>query len=205
MESKLIDGHIIYTDLLTEGGWILDAGCRHFKLELKLDGNYKFMCLDPDDGVREKVNCLQMLLDSEITFTDMALMSYGGMTKYCGWSTGEGNYCYKGEPPHYAETINNVQCTTIAEIMQLYDIKQFELIKLDIEGSEYDVLLSINTPVAKQIAVEFHQSLGHNPYGSHEDYINKLMSSDFGKIYKIADWYEYETIKGIYEYNFQPK
>lgn len=191
---ELIDGHYIQEEELIPGDWILDAGCRGFTLKSNLKGNYKFLCLDPDPDVK-KIDGVQ--------FENIALMPFTGETKYCGWSTGEGNYCYKDTAPWYADKDIIVKCSTIQRLMCKYEINQFGLAKIDIEGGEYDLLLSIDRPFARQIAVEFHQSTGHNPYGTHQEYIDRLMASTFGSFYVITNSYEYHNSPGIYEYQFK--
>lgn len=190
-----IDGHIIDADLLTPNGWILDAGCRGFSLKKELGDNYRYICLDPDPLI---------IPPHDVIFENKALMSYDGKTGYCGWSTGEGNYCYKSEAVHYAETDIEVECTTIASLMRKYNIPIFDLAKIDIEGSEYDLLyFGVEHAFAKQVSVEFHDGCGHNHHGTHEDYISKLRKSHFGSLYKIVDYYEYPDMKGMYEYLFK--
>jgi FkbM family methyltransferase len=192
---ELIDGHIIDMSLLKKGDWILDAGCRSYNLEYTLKG-FKYLCIDPDPEV---------IGIEGVKFENTALMAFDGVTPYCGWSTGEGNYCYKTEAPWYANKDIIVNCATIKTLMDKYKIKQFGLAKIDIEGAEYDVLLSIDFPFAKQIAVEFHQSCGHNQHGTHQEYMDKLMASEFGNLYFISGHYEYPSSPGIYEYQFKLK
>lgn len=196
-----IDGHIIDLNLLKEGDWVLDAGCRGFSLWGSLGQKYNFICLDPDKTITPPATEL-FHSTSEFHFENAALMPSSGTANYCGWSTGEGNYCYKDKAPHYADIDYQVPAVSIADLMQQYRVDQFGLIKIDIEGGEYDLLLSIDSPVARQICAEFHQVCGHNPYGTHQQYIDKLMDSAFGQIYKINEFYEYEAIKGMYEYSF---
>lgn len=194
-----IDGHIIDKKLLTHGGLILDAGCRGFGLEKALGPDYFYLCFEPDESVKVP----DELKGYHILFWNNAIMPYSGKTKYCGWSTGEGNICYEGTAPHYAELDTEVYCVSLNDITKEYG--RFDLIKLDIEGCEYDVLLGITEPVAKQICVEFHQSLGYNKYGTHQEYIDKLMASKFGEIYAIAEFYEYPELPGMFEYLFKLK
>lgn len=191
-----IDGHIIDKSLLTKGGLILDAGCRGFTLHGSLGDDYEYICFDPDDTITrpDKLN---------INLHYLAITAHGGPAKYCGWSTGEGNIIYTGNAPNYAEFDKVVASITIPVLFAMYG--KFDLIKLDIEGSEYDVLLGIDFAPAKQISCEFHQSLGYNKYGSHQDYILLLMSTEFGKHYYIADCYEYPNLPGMYEYLFIAK
>lgn len=191
-----IDGHIIDASLLSDGDWILDAGCRGFALAEKLPGNYNFLCIDPDPKIT-----LPDIPIYQGVFEAIALMPYDGEVGYCGWSTGEGNYCYKDKAPWYVELDIKVPCRTVKTLMKKYGIDKFGLAKIDIEGAEYDVLLSIDFPFAKQISVEFHQSLGYNHYGTHADYMEKLMKSEFGKYYQVAEFYNYEA-QGLSEYLF---
>jgi FkbM family methyltransferase len=193
---EIIDGHLIDNKLLAKGDWILDAGCIGFGLEYKYKKKYQYLCVDPNPTIKP--------LDY-VNFENIALMPFEGEVNYCGWSTGEGNYCYKEEAPWYADLNILVPCSTVRSLMSKYKIEQFGLAKIDIEGGEYDFLLSIDFPFAKQIAVEFHQCVGHNPYGTHDEYITKLMESPFGQIYEIAESYEYKHCKGLYEYNFKLK
>lgn len=191
---ETIDGHIIDMSLLADGDWVLDAGCRDFTLKHELKGKYKFLCLDPDKSI---------VPVGGVKFENLALMPFKGEVNYCGWSTGGGNYIYKDQAPHYAEIDYTVPCDSIKNLMKKYKIKQFGLAKIDIEGGEYDFLLSIDFPFAKQIAVEFHQCIGHNPYGTHDEYITKLMESSFSDFYNIGESYEYTHCKGLYEYHFK--
>ena len=55
---------------------------------------------------------------------------------------------------------HRVKATTIAKLMQRYNIKQLDLLTMDCEGSEEDIILAMTKPVAKQIAVEFHTHVG---------------------------------------------
>lgn len=193
---EIIDGHIIDAKALKPKEWILDAGCRGFSLKNHLGNKFKYLCLDPDNTI---------VPAKGVKHEQIALTTYDGEIGYCGWSTGEGNYCYKDKAVWYAETDYKVQCKSIKTLMSEYKIKEFGLAKIDIEGGEYDFLLSIDSPFAKQIAVEFHDAQGHNEYGTHQDYITKLMTSKFGELYSIAQWNEVEACKGMYEYLFKLK
>ncbi len=199
MNNKTIDGHIIDKSLLTKGGKILDAGCRNFGLCNSLGPDYYYVCMEPDKSIYVP----PLIAGFNITLLNQALMHYTGDINYSGWSTGEGNICHQGEAPHYADKHYPVPCVQLQDLFAIYG--QFDLVKLDIEGSEYDVLISITQPVAKQIAVEFHDCLGYNKHGSHQHYIKKLMLSEFGKLYTIAASYEYKDIPGMYEYLFKLK
>jgi FkbM family methyltransferase len=70
-----------------------------------------------------------------------------------------------------------VQTMSIQDIMKKYHIDQFDLIKMDIEGAEYDILDHIDWTCAKQYSIEFHDFLGFNPNGDNpEKYYEQLFT-----------------------------
>jgi hypothetical protein len=99
----------------------------------------------------------------------------------------------KFDDPKCKATPNNpfkqsfdVQLTTIAEIMDEYAITQFELIKIDIEGAEYEILANLPSKCSKQLSIEFHEWMGLNPYDDIEDYHKNILSnqlSDYSLVY----------------------
>lgn len=192
----LIDGHIVEYSQLTTGGLIIDAGCRGFSLARTLGPNYKYLCFDPD----KSIVLPDELAEYKIAYVQAAISKDNGTVNYCGWSTGEGNYVYSDKAPHYAEVDYKVPGISLQNIYQHHG--QAEWLKIDIEGGEYDVLLHLDVPVAKQISVEFHQCLGHNKHGTHQQYMDMLMQSKFGELYNISEFYEYPNIAGMYEYLF---
>ena len=61
--------------------------------------------------------------------------------------------------------------------MLKYNIKKFELIKFDIEGSEYSILENLDWGISKQFSVEFHDFRSMNPYyPNNEIYYDKLLN-----------------------------
>jgi len=62
-------------------------------------------------------------------------------------------------------TSNQVTCLSVAAIGRWSRVAHWDVIKLDCEGSEYDVLLEWPGPVAEQITVEFHEHTGANARG----------------------------------------
>lgn len=188
-----IDDHIIREDLLKVGDWVLDAGCLNFGLHKELGEKQCLICIDPNKDIVAPPN---------VRMIRAALGAGRGVAYYYSWGNGEGNHIAgTGTTPYWATDKYEVQVYDIQSIMDMFHVKQFGLIKLDIEGSEYDVLLGIDQPIARQIAVEFHQQLGHNKYGTHEEYMDKLMASPFGRLYEIAEW-ERRADYELYEYLF---
>lgn len=55
---------------------------------------------------------------------------------------------------------DEIRSYTIQEFARINDIEMFDLIKLDIEGSEIDAILAMTRPMGRQITVEFHMHCG---------------------------------------------
>jgi hypothetical protein len=49
---------------------------------------------------------------------------------------------------------------TLKSFSKHVDVDFWDLIKIDIEGSEYEVIMSLNEPPAKQLSIEFHLHTG---------------------------------------------
>jgi len=76
------------------------------------------------------------------------------------FSTGEGDFItdqprhmpgWDIQPVHFL-----VECMTIGELMLAENVKRFDAVKLDCEGSEFGILENWPGPIAAQISVEFH-------------------------------------------------
>ena len=49
------------------------------------------------------------------------------------------------------------------------------MIKLDIEGAEYSVLMSIDSDIAKQISIEFHDFIDPDLKDKTDEYVQKII------------------------------
>lgn len=154
-----IDTHSLRTDLLT-GGWVLDVGCRGFGFARALVGRgCKVLALDPDKDITDPHI-------PGVVFDRVALVGHQRPSAtYATWSTGEGNcLCIDRPPPSYSKAYV-VSCTTMAELMSNHGIVEFDAVKLDCEGVEFEILPLWDGVWSKQISVEFHDFTGANPRG----------------------------------------
>ena len=74
--------------------------------------------------------------------------------------------------------------------MLKYNINEFEFIKIDIEGSEYNLIENLPSNCVKQFSVEFHDFLGLNPSDNVEEYHQNLTNNiltDFNKEFETKD------------------
>jgi FkbM family methyltransferase len=153
---KTIAGHTIDTDLLNGPlPFVLDVGCRGFDFTqgiLELNPHANIIALDPDPVIEDPRLARVHYVRKALVHDDRK--EYG----YASYSTGEGNFL-TNQKSYYDAKMIRVPCTNIVEVMAEQNITHWDLVKLDCEGSEFDILTHWPGPIATQISVEFHD--GH--------------------------------------------
>lgn len=155
---NLVDlaSHTIDLDILPPAPVVLDAGCRGFGFSseiLRLRPGARVYAMDPDPG---------LLLDGPqriglpgVTFLREALVGDGRISSlYAAFSYGDGNFLCDAVP-HYASS-HVVPCVNIVTLMKRLGISYWDVVKLDVEGAEFQILENWPGPIAGQISVEFH-------------------------------------------------
>jgi hypothetical protein len=61
---------------------------------------------------------------------------------------------------------NGIDCFTLESFSKMFEVAFWDLIKLDVEGSEFEIIMSLQRPLAKQLSIEFHLHTG--AYKQHE-------------------------------------
>jgi FkbM family methyltransferase len=168
---KKIHGHSIEETLLEPGGWVLDLGCRDFVFSKKLlSYGMRIIAVDPLRGMKASRYCLG---NNGFYFLNKACVGVKNLDAlmYFEYKDGGANSLYNKTGVHMEVQGKSVDfiasypvdLITIREIMDLFNVVQFDVIKMDIEGAEYDILLNFPTRCTKQLTVEFHDWLGLNP------------------------------------------
>lgn len=167
-ETYTVDQHTFIPSLMKYRGNVIDAGARGFSfasaiVELNRSSIYAIdieNLTDVPDGV---------------TFKQVALTNFTGETECYLFGNGTANFI-KGinQEPGNSED-RPVQKITVPAIT-LQDIyneigTDIDLLKIDIEGSEYDILMDLQ-PIPKQITVEFHE---HTIKARHDERIDAIM------------------------------
>jgi|HubBroStandDraft_2_1064218.scaffolds.fasta_scaffold200632_1 FkbM family methyltransferase len=157
---------------LLNGGVVIDAGCRGFGFSLAMQElGMKVYALDIEDMVASK----------GINFIKAALTNKRGEVYYVDTEDKQAKYISEeGTKPVKAMTLEDLYLITGEKI---------DCLKIDIEGSEYDLLSDENfRPVPKQISLEFHR---HSLPKKHDKYYQKVMDNLL-KYYRIVlhDYYK---------------
>ncbi len=163
MKTELVEEHTI-VDLPLCSGKVLDVGCRHFDFtKAMVRKGYQVMCLEADKMV---VPCD----DPNIHFVHGALVPHYQNRSHktlITFGNGTANHLTDiggGRPVDRQERL--VIGLSILEMCSLFNNVIWDVVKLDCEGSEYNVLLDWPGVVARQITVEFHEHTNANTQGS---------------------------------------
>jgi FkbM family methyltransferase len=173
---RTVREHSIDESLLT-GGAVLDGGCRDFQFaEWFADRGHPVVAIDPDPTINPK----------ESTLMDRKPMCHFLRVALVGPNHGKQGYLNMDRDPqsrHLAAKGTPVECCTILELMEKLNIQktQWDVVKLDIEGSEYDVLANWPGPIAKQLSVEFHEHC--HPKG---DGVIRQIEQHLGQWYQLV-------------------
>lgn len=160
MNLQSLASHTVDLDLLPEEPTVLDVGCRWFdftKAVAELRPASKVFALDPAEDVTDGLLSFKC---RDLIYREIALVGSGNATQMLAhFSTGEGDFLTKQR--HWdgwdkQPEIYEVDCMTIGELMLAEAVQHWDLVKLDCEGSEFDILEHWPGPIATQISVEFH-------------------------------------------------
>lgn len=178
MKITILDEHSFDFDSLNKEHLILDVGCRFFHLPKHLvEIGYEVVAIDPDPTVKSP-NLPGIL------FKNCALTSKkfnGTLKELTVFGNGTANYLVTSTLNKQNHPTVFVNCIDIESLSRLYNVDHWSAVKLDCEGSEYDILLEWPGPIADQISVEFHEHVpGANPKG--EAYFPEMLKH-------LSQWY----------------
>jgi FkbM family methyltransferase len=194
MRTIEIDGHTIIPEL-TRKGWILDMGCRGFNLSVAFACQRVF-AVDVEDF------SFNSNIPPKTIFKHAALMAHSGEVEAHYFGNGTGNFV-KGinEQPYNGEDrpceTKPVKAITLQDIYSEIGT-DIDLLKLDIEGSEYEILANLE-PIPRQVTVEFHEHC--NPI-LHNKWIDKVLQN-MDKHYQLTqypcpDWPRYKYMDCLF-------
>lgn len=168
MNLVTIDEHSFDSSLLTKDSLVLDAGCRGFGFAKWLSENIGcyIECVDADPEIDPPTVKGMSFVNAVITD------SYKETLKFYSFGNGTGSFSEEcGSEPGTCKVFE----------VETFKINPFwDLIKLDIEGGEYDILMNMQRPISRQLSVEFHE---HTRAKRGEEFIQKLFIH-------LSQWYE---------------
>lgn len=163
--------HTVDMDLLPEKALILDLGC--FGMEFT---NY----------FRELGHTVHAVDIQELDgdYHRCAITDYNG---FCDIVTSDDPQSTKIKAIWSAPKIDTekyIPCCTLDMYMTMKNVNMYDLIKMDIEGSEYGVIMSLTKAPAKQISLEMHLHTGTYLMGEVIEMEIKLESLGYKNVYR---------------------
>jgi len=181
---KKICEHSIDVDMLTKGGWVLDFGCGVDFLFSKsmINLEMKVLSIDPNPQIINVPILNNLIYERKALVTDEKLltveMDVFNDTDAASIISTKNDVFFLNK-----QSKLTVETTTLDKMKEKYSIKTIDVLKLDIEGAEYEFLNQIKSPISKQISIEFHDFRGMNPY-----YPNNLLYYE-NLFKKLSQWY----------------
>lgn len=147
---KTVAEHSFDESLIPQsGGIILDLGCRGFQFKDYFKSPHKVISVDIDDLIG--------------SYYHVAITDFNGTIAVERFSDPQATRVNKKMtvvPTPEEQPTRSVPCYTLDSFLKYIEIDFVDLIKMDIEGSEYQVIMSMDRPMAKQLSIEFHLHTG---------------------------------------------
>lgn len=153
---QCIAEHTVDLSLINRESKVLDLGCRAFSWsKAMLEYVDKVYCVDADNSVKSYDERLPVMSVAVSDTNDKKM-------QFIKFGNGTGNYLHRGTNPKPSKATEQVVTTLTlpAIINAAFGDGMADLIKMDIEGEEIPVLLSLKKPPARQISAEFHMHTG---------------------------------------------
>lgn len=135
-----VDLSLLLKDPNIEKVNILDLGCRGFLFHDALsEMGYFVHCVDAD----------KLETKYRQIYWHLAVTNYNG---YCEVIPDKDPQAFRiGK-----KADDGLRCVTLDVFSSWVQVDFWDIIKIDIEGSEYEVIMSLTEPPAKQLSIEFH-------------------------------------------------
>lgn len=152
--------HTLDTSFLKPNCTVLDVGCRGFAF---------------GDELRKKFS-------AKVYEVDIDDLGHSRQYYRCGIAATEGFCSVSDDADPEARRLvygSDVPVYTIESFRKKVGVDYWDVIKLDCEGSEYNILLNLTGPPATQLTVEFHQ---HTSARRSDEFVESLIK-------KLQQWY----------------
>lgn len=172
---EIIDNHSVRTDLLRPSRSVLDVGARGFRFaRAMMDRGMNVIALDPDPTVEDPhINGVTYmrtgLIGGPLDMGAVLVMHPDPEARHVS-----------GPLAHTHFPTVPVECTTMPALMEKLGMVEWDLVKLNCEGAEYDILQRWGGPWARQVVVSFHE---HTPQRRGKAEVKKCIEL-------MRQWYE---------------
>ncbi len=196
MYSKAIPGKVtlgtedtwtVLTHVLPQQPIVYSGGVgKNISFELELIKSYRAQVylFDPSDTGIHTMKALPAI--PGICFTPVALSNHNGILQlFLPVNPEEGSYTKQIHQTGYTDTIE-FPCRSVVSLMKENGHTRIDILKLDIEGAEYEVLEDIikNNIEVDQICVEFHHFFDDIPRKTTRKAMKMLRDAGYVRIHR---------------------
>lgn len=166
LKKLTVAGHTFYPELLDPNGWGLDIGCRGYEFVDAIQQIVRvgFIAVDPGKmALRKDTPQVKSVAAAVVGQWRKSVE----LVEYPQNSLGKSCVLRRGVRIHPAWGIpdrHRVRGITVVGLMRQFGIRHFTVVKIDCEGSEYEILQQWPGAVADQITIEFHDRWRRGPY-----------------------------------------
>lgn len=169
MKIDRVQGHSFVSDVIDDRSVVVDLGMNKGSFSAKMRGKYKCGIL----GVEANPKLARDLVEQDVQCLNAAISSSSGFVEF--FVNAGDSEASSLTPVQTAELeCVKIQAITLADLLAQRDVREVDLLKIDIEGAEVDLLLHCDPEVlgrVKQICVEFHIFL----YGEHRSLVEDIV------------------------------
>ncbi len=183
-----VEPNFIYLPDLSEDSLVIDAGCSYeadFSLYMIKHHGAKAYGVDPTRKHRQALNDLEEKYKGHFVHVPFAISNVDGKVTFHESKVNEsGSILEDHINIRQDETVKyEVQALSITSLLKHIDAEQVDILKLDLEGAEYDLLNTIQEEELvpfKQIFVEFHHhAVSHFSKADTQRIVEKICSYGF--------------------------
>lgn len=181
MDIVRYNGHSVYVDHLSDQSVVVDLGANRGRFARAISRRFgcRPYCIEPNPRL-----CAVLKSGSSFAVYNAAIGAQNGKSFLHVTKNDE---CSSLLTPTSSPLENQVECEviTLPELLKTLHLTRVNLLKIDIEGSEVEVLLSVPFETldnVEQLTVEFHESIGMGTAAGTMRVVRHLRDAGFGII-----------------------
>jgi len=159
-----VEPNFVYLPELSKDSVVIDAGCSYeadFSLYMIERHGVRSFAVDPTLKHRKSLSALEEKYKGHFVHLPLAISAVDGTLTFYESKVNESGSIFEDHiNVKRDETISyEVEAVSIKSLLNRVGVEQIDILKLDLEGAEYDLLASIQEEELrpfKQIFVEFH-------------------------------------------------
>jgi FkbM family methyltransferase len=160
-DLQLVRGHSFLASLIKSGGVVIDAGAHRCEFANAIAEKYDttVISLEPNEALKP------YYVNPRVILLRAALAAQDGKASFTIDNNPEASRIIDNESS-VGDEGHSVQTRSLSSLLAEFEAEEVELLKLDVEGAEYDALLKAPDAVLtrfKQISVEFHPFDARDP------------------------------------------